>query len=324
MKNFRLATILLALLLAASRTAPAAEDLNLKEEPGQHLDVRLGDRVLVRYMHAFDTSTPERREETNKPYLHVFDPEGRAPITNGPGGLYPHHRGIFIGWTRIGLGGKKYNFWGMGDSAQIHQKYLQTEADANRASFTSLVSWESRTGETILVEERTQTVFPAPSPACLAIDFTTRLAAPNGEVTLDGDPEHGGVQYRPADAMDRKQTLYVFPVENPQPTSDLDYPWVGETYLLGEARYSVVVMNHPSNPKGTRFSAYRDYGRVGAFIRGPIKPGEPLTLKYRFLIAAGQMPPASVIQASYNQFAGTNSAPPKTAVRLSDQPAAKK
>ena len=83
-------------------------------------------------------------------------------------------------------------------------------------------------------------------------------------------------------------------------------------------------MNHPSNPKGTRFSAYRDYGRFGGFVRGPIKPGAPLTLRYRFLIAAGPMPPASLIQASYNQFAGTNSPPPKTAVRWSDQPAAKK
>ena len=48
----------------------------------------------------------------------------------------------------------------MGD-ARDSSEIPATRADANRASFTSLVRWESRTGETILLEERTQTVFGA-------------------------------------------------------------------------------------------------------------------------------------------------------------------
>ena len=92
-------------------------------------------------------------------------------------------------------------------------------------------------------------------------------------MTLGGDPEHAGVQYRPADEVDSKQTVYVFPKENAGCHKDLDYPWVGETYTLGGQKYSVVQISPPRNPKNTRWSAYRDYGRFGAFPVATIKRG---------------------------------------------------
>lgn len=65
-------------------------------------------------MYAHDVSTPAKRVETFKPYLQVFDAEGKEPITQGAGGkLIPHHRGIYIGWQILGYDGKKYNFWEM-------------------------------------------------------------------------------------------------------------------------------------------------------------------------------------------------------------------
>ena len=64
-------------------------------------------------MYAHDVSTPERRLETYKPYLHVFDADGTAPITKGAGGDFTHHRGIFIGWNKISVGGKTMDRWHM-------------------------------------------------------------------------------------------------------------------------------------------------------------------------------------------------------------------
>jgi hypothetical protein len=93
--------LLIGTISLLAPTARAAEQgFSLKDAAGEHLDVLLDGRLVARYMYAYDTSTPQRREETYKPYLHVFDAEGRQPITKGPGGLYPHHRGIFIGWMR--------------------------------------------------------------------------------------------------------------------------------------------------------------------------------------------------------------------------------
>src|SRR5262249_39766720 len=150
----------------------------------------------------------------------------------------------------------------------------------------------------------------APAPFRLRIDVTTRLKAINGAVTLDGDPEHSGVQFRPANEVDRKATVYVIPKQGAQPHRDVDYPWVGATFTLDGRRHSVVELNHPDNPKQTRWSAYRDYGRLGAFAKDTIPSGQALVLKYAFLIAGGPMPAPEVIEKAWDQFAGVASPTP--------------
>src|SRR5688500_16793123 len=86
------ASSLLFTMLAGVLAAPPAAGQGLKFREGQHLDVLVDDKVAVRYMHAYDDASPERLNQTYKPYLHVFDAEGSRPITKGPGGEYPHHR----------------------------------------------------------------------------------------------------------------------------------------------------------------------------------------------------------------------------------------
>lgn len=315
MKHTLLAT---ALLLTLS-TLAAAEGFELKDTSGDHLDVLLDGKIVGRYMYACDKSTNARRQETYKPYLHIFDPEGKAPITKGPGGQYTHHRGIFIGWIKIGFNNKIYDRWSMGGKdttgEQVHQKFLKTEADASSATLTALTHWNDETGKPMVVEERTMRFTKLAAPGRVAIDFAAKLTAPNGDVQLNGDPEHGGVQYRPAEeGLDKVKLTYVFPKENADPHKDFDMPWVGETYTLNGQTHSVVIMNHPGNPKPARWSAYRDYGRFGAFFVSPIKSGESLTVQTRFLIAAGPMLGADIIQKSYDQFAGLTTPSPVPAL----------
>ena len=312
----------LAALLAWSGAAAAdAEKFSLADTAGQHLDVLLGGKLVARYMDAYDVSTPQKRLETYKPYLHIFDAEGKAPITKGPGGNYTHHRGIFIGWMKIACNGKSYDRWHMKGGDQIHRQFLAQAADAEHATFTSQVEWTGEPGQVLIAEERTMTFRPAAVPARLIVDFTSKLKAVAGDLVLDGDPEHAGCQYRPAAEVDGKQTVYTFPQEKADPKKDRDYPWAGETYTLAGQQHSVVIMSHPDNPKGTRWSAYRDYGRFGAFPKVPVKAGETLTLRYQFVIADGAMLPAETIQKMYNAFSGSTAATPPITVKKADQPA---
>src|SRR5579883_803660 len=116
---------LLALGLLPGLVGAADTGFALRDKAGQYLDVLLDGKVVARYMYAYDRSTPERLQETYKPYLHVFDAEGKAPITNGgPTGLYPHHRGIFIGWMKIGVDGQTFDRWHMKGGEIVHQKFL--------------------------------------------------------------------------------------------------------------------------------------------------------------------------------------------------------
>lgn len=306
----RLSRFVLTLVFVTSGSSAYAQAFEFKDSAGQHLDILLDGKIAARYMYAYDKSSPEKLALTYKPYLHVFDADGKAPITKGPGGLFPHHRGIFIGWTKIGFDGKTYDRWHMKGGDIVHEKFLNQKADKNQASFTSLTHWLTEEGKTILDEERTMTIRGTKVPGRLVIECSFKLTAPNGDVTLDGDPEHAGVQFRPANEVDVKATTYVFPGEKAVPTKDVDYPWVGETFTLNGQKHSVVILNHPDNPKKTRFSAYRDYGRFGAFPVATIKKGESLTLKYGFVIADGEMPEAAAVQKAWDDFAGVKSPSP--------------
>jgi hypothetical protein len=309
----------LSLFLSLGLRAKAGEPkgFSLVENAAQQsLDVLCDGKLVGRYQIAHDTSTPAKRHDTYKPFLHVFNASGEAPITKGPGGEFTHHRGIFIGWNKISFDGKNYDRWHMTGGEQVHQSFTGKRADKDSATFTSLVHWNDNAGKAFLEEERTMTFRHAPAPAYALIDFQSVLKAPAGDVTLDGDPEHAGIQFRPANEVEKAKTTYVYAGAKVDPHKAKDLAWIGETFVLGGHSYSVVEMNHPDNPSGTRVSAYRDYGRFGMFPTAVIKAGESRTFRYRFVVAEGDMLPTEVIQTVCNAFTGKSDEVPEVTVTV--------
>ena len=311
---------LFSVVLLATVAAQAADGFAVQDTAGDHADVLLDGKIVARYMYAFDKSTKERLLETFKPYLHIFDAEGKAPITKGPGGVFPHHRGIFIGWNKISYDGKSFDRWHMPDGQIIHQKFAESKGDATSCTLTAINNWNDKAEKPFLQEQRTMVFRKATAPGRITVDCTFKITAIAGDVVLDGDPEHAGIHYRPAKELTTTETVYYYPVEKAAPHKDLDYPWVGMTYTLAGKQYSIVEVSHPENPKGTKWSAYRDYGRFGAFPKAEIKKGETLTLKYRFLIIDGEMPAADAIQKVCNEFTGASDPAPKVTKLPSEQP----
>ena len=293
--------VMLACVMAPA-TLWADTGFVLRDQPGQHLDVVYAGRTVARYMTAFD---PQRWDETARPYLHIMDAAGEKPITKGPGGLFPHHRGIFIGYSRLTVDGQSYNLWGMGSGSQVHQEFVDQHAGEDEARFTSLVHWNTKDGKRLLEEQRTFVFRAVQPPGLVCVEVISKLTAVAGDTVLNGDPEHAGVQYRPADELDKSVTRYLFPAESNDPRRDLDLPWAALCYALDGQTYTVVQMNHPKNPKQSVWSAYRDYGRFGVFAKTEIARGQTLELRYRFCVAAGQFPEREQIQQRYERYAGT-------------------
>ena len=315
---------LLALLAACIIAPTTSAQFELKDSPGEHLDVMQNGRIVARYMHAHDVSTKERRAETYKPYLHVFDAAGKEPITKGAGGNFTHHRGIYIGWSKLNVAGKAYDRWHMNNGDQVHREFLAQKAGPDGATFTSRVDWTLNDAEEpILTEERTFSFLPAPAPAYALIDTVSKLKAVGGETRLEGDREHAGLQFRPGAEIVAAETVYVLPGERADPVKDRDYPWFGESFTMRGQRYSVVYFNHPTNPKNAEISAHRDYGRFGMFFRDTIPAGGERTIRARFLISEGEMPPVETIQKVYNEYAGTSEPAPQVTVRPVRKPAPK-
>jgi len=296
-----------------------------KDTPADHLDLLLESRRVMQYMYARDTSTPERAFETSKPFHNFFDADGRNLITNcDPDSLYPHHRGLFIGWSRIEFGGKEYDFWGMtrGNTAQVHQRFLRQAAGPVLAKSNALIHWDDSNDGTIISEQRQVTVFRQSAPAIALVEFKTRLKAVNGEVFLISNkgedahkaPEHGGIHYRPHNdtaagsrrsatytekVVEDNKVRYLFHEDGIDPLKDKDLPWVAMSHGLNNRHYTVLHINPPGNPGPTAYSAYRAYGRFGPYFEKKIQPGQTLTVRYYIWIAEGKMPARGELAAMY-------------------------
>lgn len=299
--HLRLPTLLLCLAAAAA----TGED-SIRVTPSKHIDILRDGKTLVRYMHAYDTSSDQSTHNTYKVYHHVFDPSGEQPITKGPGGKFTHHRGLFIGFSRTRYDGKTYDLWHMKNQCrQIHQRTVLSEADDKSTTLTTQINWDIAPGKTILSEERTIQVHHTDSEAHLLADWTSELTAVDGDVTLAADPEHGGMQYRPSNEVaENKSAQYTFPREGIDLKKDKDLPWVALTYQLGDQSYSVQQLRHPDNPDDSVYSAYRDYGRFGNYFVTTIKDGETLKLRYRFRITLGGAPSREALAAQYRAYVG--------------------
>jgi len=292
-----------------------------KDKEGEYMDLLFGGRKVTRYMYAYDTSTPQRVFETYKPLHHVFDAQGKNLLTNGPDGihpypikstktedkiLYPHHRGIFIGWNRLEFGGQRFDLWHMSGVAQVHQKFLEMVAGPVLARSSSLINWNDKGGEAMIAEQRRVTVFGQSEPTVLLLEFQSELKAVRGDVFLNGDPEHAGMQYRAhndvASGGNEVKATYLFHKDGIDAHRDTDLPWAAMSCGLNGRRYSVQHMNHPDNPKQTLYSAYRDYGRFGAFFKKKIGAGDTLTLRYRILVVESEMPKRGELAKKYSEF----------------------
>ena len=287
-----------------------------KDTEGKYLDMLYDGQRVTRYMYDHDESSEQRIFETYKVLHHVFDETGQKLLTNGPDGvtpytkdiLYPHHRGIFIGWNKLQFEGQPYDTWHMTKGVrQIHQAFLGKKAGIDSASATSLIHWITGEGKVMVAEERTVTLHRPNKNRIVLVDFETKLKAVNGEVVLGGDPEHAGFQYRAHDDVAKGpaegKAKYLFHKEDINPKKDKDLPWVAITYGLNGKQYSVLYMSHPTNPTADAvYSAYRDYGRFGEFLTHTIPAGETFTLKYQIWVAQGPLPQRNVLNDLYEAY----------------------
>lgn len=280
------------------------------ETPGQSFELRYGDRPVIRYMcAAFDDSTRRRRDETYKPYHHVFSPDGGVQLTKGdPDGLYPHHRGLFYGFNQVTYGGgQRCDVWHCTQGAhQSHERVIRQQADAESGGHVVAIDWHGRRGEVFAHEQRGITVHKRPGG--FVIDFTSHVETADGQpIHLDGDPQHAGFHFRASQevAADTAAQTYYLRTDGKgqlQETRNWDAasrdaamnaqcanrPWNAMSIVVGGKRYTILYIDHPDNPKPARYSE-RDYGRFGSYFVADVTAEKPLDVKYRVWVQEGEM-----------------------------------
>ena len=312
----RMKFVVMLMTFSLMGSAALGAGFSWKDTEGKYLDLLYDGHKVTRYMYDYDESSEQRTFETYKVFHHVFDEKGEKLLTNGPDGenpytkkvLYPHHRGIFIGWNKLQFEGKSYDTWHMTRGVrQVHQKFIEKKADSEKAISTALIHWKNGDDKVMVEEKRTMTVYRPGNGTIVQLDFETELKALNGEVYLNGDPEHAGFQYRPHDGVakgpDEGKAKYLFHKEGVDPKKDKDLPWVALEYGLNGKKYSVQYMSDPSNPNADAvYSAYRDYGRFGEFFKHTIGAGQTLKLHYRIRVSEGSLPDRKSLEKKYTAF----------------------
>src|SRR6185369_14605373 len=137
MTNFRLTAIILTLSTAMIATSTRAADKFhwVRDDAAGTAELKYGEQPVVTYMYAYDDSTLERRELTYKTYHHVYGPGTKTIITKGPGGLYPHHRGLYVAWNKTGYDGTESDFWhGSKGNHQRHITFFNMDGDEQRGT----------------------------------------------------------------------------------------------------------------------------------------------------------------------------------------------
>lgn len=287
------------------------------DEAGKYNELSLGERPLLRYMYeALDTSSPERTGETYKVYHHVYDPTGSRFVTKGPGGKFPHHRGLFFGFNRISYGdGLSADIWHCRNGEhQLQIEILEQTTGPVMGRQLLAIDWYGRQDDVFAKERRELTAYNVDGG--IMIDFATVLDSQVGKVRLDGDPQHAGFQFRGSQDIPDKtaaMTYYVRPDgkgepgkfrnwsakknETPQNLAHINLPWLAISFVLDDKRYTCCYIDHPDNPKPARFSE-RDYGRFGSYFEYDLDTDKPLKLRYRIWLQEGEMSVDDVNQLS--------------------------
>jgi hypothetical protein len=313
--------VVLTSLIWHAISAPACAAAGFAWEDGDNeITLTYDGRPVLRYMHErLDESSPEAREKTIKPFHHVWSPDGETLLTKGAGGLFTHHRGLFFGFNRIKHGDdEECDVWHCrnGESQQ-HVKEISRDADDDSASHRVLIEWRNRAGEVFAHEERQFNVARESVDVVdgWRLDFSSHVETADGEpIHLDGDPQHAGFHFRAAQEdisndkepqQSKEKQIYFLRTDGQgkigearnwdqkEPDSEasqnsVNRPWNAMSFLLGGKRYTVLYLDHPSNPKPARYSE-RAYGRFGSYFVADVSEDEPLNVKYRVWVQAGEM-----------------------------------
>jgi hypothetical protein len=314
-----IALLFLALAIVASGRAGAADGFAWKDGDGE-TTLLYGGKPALRYIHpTFDDSSAESIHDTFKPFHHVYSPDGETVLTKGPGGLYTHHRGLFFGFNKVTYDGDKHcDVWHCTEGAhQQHVKEVAREADANHARQQVAIDWYGGDDQPFAHEKR-ELVITRPKHNGVEgwqIDFSSHVATADGKpIHLDGDPQHAGFHFRAAQEdientkeADQNQEKRIYFVRtdgkgklgetrnwDPKKIDDaaskdsVNRPWDAMSFELHGQRYTVLYLDHPSNPKPSR-SSERAYGRFGSYFVADVTEAMPLNVKYRVWVQPGEM-----------------------------------
>lgn len=293
----------LDLVAEVSTEPPAGSGFRWADVPGERADLACDGRPVLRYVYLPRAQAERQGDKYFKVYHHLYDPQGERLVTKGDlDGLYPHHRGLFYGFSKISYeGAPKVNTWGCDkDHYQSHEGCLDAQAGPVLGRHTVAIDWHGDQRRVFAKEQRELTVYRLPRGTL--VEFASKLTSTVGRVKLDGDPQHAGFQFRaPQEVADHPKSTYYLRPDGPGKPGETrnwdakkrdprceNMPWNACSFIVAGKRYTAVYLDRPANPKPSRASE-REYGRFGGYFEYELDAHKPLVIRYRLWLQEGEM-----------------------------------
>lgn len=238
-----------------------------------------------------------------------------------------HHRSL---WFSHGLV-NGVDYWSESKTKQpkvpvgqiVHDKVLKAEGGKDSGEVVSSQKWVDPAGVTVLTSTQRLVVYSTPDSE-RQFDFETTLTAGDKEVVF-GETKEGTMGIRIAETMRVKRAkghpAGVGHILNSDGLKDAEVwgkkaNWVAMSGPINDKPYTISMFEHPKNVNHpTRWHA-RDYGLFAANLFAgsamdktlppgsgnvTLKPGEKLTLKFRFVIQQAE-PDAAKLNERYAAY----------------------
>lgn len=258
--------------LAACATAPSVPVGDLVTSSGV---------LVARLVHPeYD---PTHHAATCKPWHQVFTADGRQ-LTKDLGGLYEHHRGLFLGWNRVQCGGRTFDFWHCrkGESQRVVAVQQQPGPGGQQVV---AIEWCDEAGRPVLHERRTVSV-RCLGDGALGLRLVSELRATGDDVQLGGDAQHAGCQFRAAQAFaeGKAKVTYVRPDSAQGGEDDIwtNCRWIAARLPFDPDPVVVLRAEHPDNPPA--IWSTRPYGRFGAMCQARVTKDTTLRLQFGYVV----------------------------------------
>lgn len=298
--------LLITLILCLGAAAMA--QIAFVEDPTKGtLTVRDGKTEVLTYRYGDQLKPEVDAKYTQSCYIHpLLSLDGRVLTDDFPSDHF-HHHGLFWVWPVVRTRGVTTSSWEprMPSLKQHFVRWLRREATNDTCVLSVENVWKLEEKETVAKEIVTLQIHPA-DPVGRAIDLELRIEAIGGPLELQGTPDqnkgYGGLCFRGspmfkgAEMSTDEGPLKEDAVHTPFRWADLS------TSELGIAIF--VSPDHPGFPM--RWMVRNSYaGIINTSWPGlasvALKPGEPVTLRYRIYVHRGDAVTGDV-KAAYSRY----------------------
>jgi len=286
---------------------PAFEPaFSFEEADDTYLRLMQGDEPVLTYNFGdlLPEGVPEDRRRSS--YIHpLFGLDGEEITGDFPKDHY-HHRGVFLTWPHVTVGGKHYDPWAVSGMWTRFEEWLGRETGPVFASFGVQNGWYA--DEKRVMDEKVRYTVWLAGDTGRAIDVSITLEATEEPVTLLGatDKGYGGFCLRVPVVESKTVTKPDGTVV--QSTNEERIPWADISAKMsgGEVMSGASIFIDSDNIGFPNGWCLREYGFLGVDWPGleeyTLQPGEPVELNYRVWVHRGDVTEGQSAEA-YANFA---------------------